>query len=222
MRATDVIGRDAELARTEALPRRLRGWPERARDRGRGRVPARRRSGSPAWRRRASAATACSRPARGGGGGAAVRRSRRPGREHARRGARRAAGAASRALRVALLLASPGDAPPDERAVAVAVLGVLRELAGAGPVLVAVDDVQWLDPPSAKVASFAWRRLREEPVGLLLAHRLGTDAPAGLVGRRPLLLHSQSGRSRSAPCTGCCTRGWGSSCRGPRCAGSTR
>ena len=85
------------------------------------------------------------------------------------------------ALRVALLLAPPGQAPPDERAVAVAVLGVLRELARTGRVLVAVDDVQWLDSPSAKVVSFAWRRLREEPVGILLAHRLGTDAPAGLV-----------------------------------------
>ena len=84
------------------------------------------------------------------------------------------------ALRVALLLAPPGGAPLDERAVAVAVLGVLRELADAGPVLVAVDDVQWLDPPSAKVVSFAWRRLREEPVGLLLAHRLGTDVTAGI------------------------------------------
>ena len=46
--------------------------------------------------------------------------------------------------------------------------------------LVAVDDLQWLDPPSAQVVSFAWRRLRDESVGLLLAHRLGTDAPAGL------------------------------------------
>ncbi|MET0837123.1 MAG: AAA family ATPase [Thermoleophilaceae bacterium] len=85
------------------------------------------------------------------------------------------------ALRVALLLAPPGQAPPDERAVAVAVLGVLRELARTGRVLVAVDDVQWLDPPSAMVVSFAWRRLREEPVGILLAHRLGTNAPAALV-----------------------------------------
>ena len=85
------------------------------------------------------------------------------------------------ALRVALLLAPPGQAPPDERAVAVAVLGVLRELARTDRVLVAVDDVQWLDPPSAKVVSFAWRRLREEPVGVLLAHRLGTNAPAALV-----------------------------------------
>ena len=85
------------------------------------------------------------------------------------------------ALRVALLLAPPAGAPLDERAVAVGVLGVLRELADTGPVLVAVDDVQWLDLPSEKVLSFAWRRLRKEPVGLLLAHRLGTDAPAGLV-----------------------------------------
>jgi DNA-binding CsgD family transcriptional regulator len=63
----------------------------------------------------------------------------------------------------------------------VAVLGVLRELARTDRVLVAVDDVQWLDPASAQVVAFAWRRLREEPVGILLAHRLGTDAPAELV-----------------------------------------
>ncbi|MGH3042343.1 MAG: LuxR C-terminal-related transcriptional regulator [Gaiellaceae bacterium] len=85
------------------------------------------------------------------------------------------------ALRVALLLAPPGGTPPDERTVGVALLGVLRELAGGGPLLVAVDDVQWLDPPSAAVAAFAWRRLREETIGLLLAHRLGTNATAGLL-----------------------------------------
>ena len=85
------------------------------------------------------------------------------------------------ALRVALLLAPPRGVPPDERTVAVALLGAVRVLAYAGPVLIAVDDVQWLDPPSATVATFAWRRLRGEPVGLLLAHRLGTHAPARLV-----------------------------------------
>ena len=85
------------------------------------------------------------------------------------------------ALRVALLLAPPGGAPLDERAVAVALLGAVRVLVKSGPVLIAVDDVQWLDPPSATVVTFAWRRLRGEPVGLLLAHRLGTRAPAGLV-----------------------------------------
>ena len=30
------------------------------------------------------------------------------------------------------------------------------------------------------MAGFAWRRLRQEPVGLLLAHRLGTRTPARL------------------------------------------
>ena len=85
------------------------------------------------------------------------------------------------ALRVALLLAPPRGLPPDERAVAVALLGAVRVLVRSGPVLIAIDDVQWLDPASATVVAFAWRRLREEPVGLLLAHRFGTHAPARLV-----------------------------------------
>lgn len=51
-----------------------------------------------------------------------------------------------RALEVALLrMADDGD-PPDQRSVAVAVLGALRLLGAATPVVVAVDDVQWLDP----------------------------------------------------------------------------
>src|ERR1700722_1002832 len=44
------------------------------------------------------------------------------------------------ALDVALLAADPGPEPPDQRALAVALLGVLRELVGAGPVLIGVDD----------------------------------------------------------------------------------
>jgi DNA-binding CsgD family transcriptional regulator len=82
------------------------------------------------------------------------------------------------ALRVALLRERPGRAPPDERAVGMGVLGVLRELAAAGPVLIAVDDVQWLDPPSAVVLGFAWRRLHSESCALLATQRLGVPAPA--------------------------------------------
>jgi predicted ATPase len=52
-----------------------------------------------------------------------------------------------------------------------ALLGALRLLA-SGPLLVAVDDVQWLDAPSAAALAFAVRRLREEPVALLLTRRL--------------------------------------------------
>jgi DNA-binding CsgD family transcriptional regulator len=75
-----------------------------------------------------------------------------------------------RALEVALLLSEPGRPPPDARAVAIALLGALRWLASR-PLLVAVDDVQWLDGPSAAALSFAVRRLEAEPVAVLLTRR---------------------------------------------------
>jgi hypothetical protein len=37
--------------------------------------------------------------------------------------------------------------------------------------VVAIDDVQWLDPPSAQLVQFATRRVQAEPVRLLLARR---------------------------------------------------
>jgi DNA-binding CsgD family transcriptional regulator len=76
-----------------------------------------------------------------------------------------------RALEVALLRVDAGEDPADRRAVSVATLGVLRLLAGSGPLVVAVDDVQWLDGPSARVLEFAVRRLTHEPVGLLVSVR---------------------------------------------------
>ncbi len=65
------------------------------------------------------------------------------------------------------------DAPNlDERVVGLALLSSLRLLAAREPVLVAVDDVQWLDPASAAALRFAARRLVDEPVKLLLAVRI--------------------------------------------------
>jgi AAA ATPase domain len=55
-----------------------------------------------------------------------------------------------RALDAALLRAEVEGAPPDQRAVSLASLGVLRALAAAGPLIIAIDDVQWLDAPSAR------------------------------------------------------------------------
>ena len=43
--------------------------------------------------------------------------------------------------------------------------------ARARAVLVVVDDVQWLDRPTASALTFAIRRLRDEPVGLILTLR---------------------------------------------------
>lgn len=80
------------------------------------------------------------------------------------------------ALEVALLLEEPAGVPPDDRAVAAAFLSGLARLAATAPVLVAVDDTQWLDPSSAHVLAFAARRLRGLPVGLLLAERRGGPA----------------------------------------------
>ena len=81
------------------------------------------------------------------------------------------------ALRIALLLERAQGPPPEQAAIALATLGVLRTLAAARPVLLAVDDVQWLDTPSAAALSFAWRRLRRERVRLLLTRRVGVPAP---------------------------------------------
>ena len=84
-----------------------------------------------------------------------------------------------RALQVALLLAEPEGEPPDQRAIGLAVLNVLRTLSSAGPLLVAIDDAQWLDAPSAAVLAFALRRLGAEPVGVLSTVRLtGGEPPA--------------------------------------------
>jgi class 3 adenylate cyclase/DNA-binding CsgD family transcriptional regulator len=81
-----------------------------------------------------------------------------------------------RALAVALLLEEPAGTPPDSRAVGAAVLGVLRLLSRRVPVLLSVDDVQWLDAPSAEALLFAARRLGDEPVGVLLARRAGHES----------------------------------------------
>ena len=63
-----------------------------------------------------------------------------------------------RALEVALLVRDPEDEPVDFRTVAVAVRTALEALAERGPVLIAIDDVQWLDPSSANALAFALRR----------------------------------------------------------------
>ncbi len=77
-----------------------------------------------------------------------------------------------RALEAALLLEESPEDPVDRRALAVAVRDALQLLGRRGDVLVAVDDVQWLDASSASALAFALRRLDACPVRLLLARRL--------------------------------------------------
>ena len=75
------------------------------------------------------------------------------------------------ALEVALLRAGAKPGGLQRRAVALGVLGAIRVLAEDTPLVVAIDDAQWLDPPSADALAFAARRLRDEPIGFLLARR---------------------------------------------------
>ncbi|HJR94922.1 MAG TPA: AAA family ATPase [Gaiellaceae bacterium] len=80
------------------------------------------------------------------------------------------------ALARALVLEEVEGAPPDAHAAGVALLNALRGLAGTRGVLVAVDDVQWVDAASAGALAYAARRLKAEPVGLLISRRSGLDS----------------------------------------------
>ncbi len=80
-----------------------------------------------------------------------------------------------RALEIALLRVEPDAEPPDPHAIGLAVLDALSALAERGPVLVALDDMQWLDRASAGVIQIALRRLRKERVGLLATLRTGPE-----------------------------------------------
>jgi len=82
------------------------------------------------------------------------------------------------ALAAALAIGPPTGA--DRFAVGAATLGLLAAAAERAPLLVLVDDVQWLDRASAEALSFAQRRLGADSVLVLLTWRLDTDVPEPL------------------------------------------
>lgn len=78
-----------------------------------------------------------------------------------------------------VLLADDGTGPStDERVVASAFLTLLDRLADDAPVIVALDDVQWLDSSSQAVVAFATRRLRGR-IGVLVTERTEADRRHG-------------------------------------------
>lgn len=81
------------------------------------------------------------------------------------------------ALEVAILRTEPADSPPEPSAIGVGFLNALRALASRDSLLIAVDDIQWLDPPSADALAFAARRLEGEAIQFLLAKRPATTSP---------------------------------------------
>ena len=61
----------------------------------------------------------------------------------------------------------------DRLLIGMAVLSLLSELAGEGPLLCLVDDAHWLDGSSAAALAFAARRLGEDGIALIMAARDG-------------------------------------------------
>ena len=70
----------------------------------------------------------------------------------------------------AVLLRAAADEPADARTTATALVTVLTALAEDCPVLLAIDDVQWLDGASAEALAFAARRFPRR-LGLLVTRR---------------------------------------------------
>jgi DNA-binding CsgD family transcriptional regulator/tetratricopeptide (TPR) repeat protein len=90
------------------------------------------------------------------------------------------------ALDVALLKVDKADFAAEPRAVATAAVSLLEMLASSAPVVVAVDDVQWVDRPSARVLEFAARRVQSSRVGFLLSVRTPTEDSSPLSLERSL------------------------------------
>lgn len=89
-----------------------------------------------------------------------------------------------RGLEIALLRGDNDSTqdPIDERTIGVATLWVLRQVSAQAPLVLAIDDLQWVDASSAAALRFALRRLRDEPVLVLATRRVeaGRSAPIEL------------------------------------------
>lgn len=81
-----------------------------------------------------------------------------------------------RALEVALLRSSDSEPVRDPRAVCLAALTLVRQAVATRPLLLVIDNLQWLDPSSARVIAFVLQRLDAEPLGLLGSRRTGESS----------------------------------------------
>ena len=89
----------------------------------------------------------------------------------------------ARALEIALVRIDAGDTALDQRAVLLGFLGIVRQLASSAPVLLAIDDAQWLDGATARAVAFTFRRLG-------LDSRAYLHQPSDCAGVSIAILHS--------------------------------
>jgi len=81
------------------------------------------------------------------------------------------------ALEVALLRRGGRPEGVDFRTVGLGLLSILELMAQKAPLLVAIDDIQWLDEPTGGTLDFALRRIGSADVAVLAARRTGRSAP---------------------------------------------
>ena len=77
-------------------------------------------------------------------------------------------------------LSGAGRQLPERRELARGILDALRILSGSTPLVIAVDDAQWLDRSSAFALEFCFRRLHREPVFIVVTFRTDDAIPLGL------------------------------------------
>jgi hypothetical protein len=65
----------------------------------------------------------------------------------------------------------------DGLAVAAAVLGILAAAMGGAPLLLVIDDAQWIDTESLEAVMFACARMRDQPLALIMAARSDPGPP---------------------------------------------
>jgi DNA-binding CsgD family transcriptional regulator len=86
---------------------------------------------------------------------------------------------------------------PDRFLVGLAVLTLLAAAASHRPLLIVVDEAQWLDQASAEVLAFVGRRLQGEPIAVVVAMRVPVPPSAPFAGLPDRNLGDQP-ESRSA------------------------
>jgi DNA-binding CsgD family transcriptional regulator len=81
-----------------------------------------------------------------------------------------------------------GEVAPEHYRIAMAVLDLVSDVAMDAPLLLVVEDAQWLDRPTSDVLAFVARRIEAEPIFLLAAIRDGYTSALGDAGLREVRL----------------------------------
>jgi DNA-binding CsgD family transcriptional regulator len=93
------------------------------------------------------------------------------------------------AIEVALLRRPPGGGVVEPRTLAAGLRSILARLASEAPLIIGIDDVQWLDESTVRAVAFAARRLAGLRVGLLVTERTPSQSPDPLGLERSMCAH---------------------------------